>query len=112
MEQTYSNLTRFRQAREMAGLSPEQAAKYLGFSLTELLEIESGALEISEEKTQELALFYEVDFEWLKSKSADTNIAFLGDLQIAPRELEKIKPEELPKLLQILLAIRSRAKDR
>lgn len=112
MELTYSNLTRFRQAREMAGLSPEQAAKYLGFSLNELLEIESGAVEVNEEEAQKLALFYEVDFQWLKSSSADTDIAFLGDLQIAPRELEKIKAEELPKLLQILVAIRNKAKDK
>jgi len=32
----------------------------------------------------------------VKSKASHTDIAFLGDLQIAPRELEKIKPEELP----------------
>jgi transcriptional regulator with XRE-family HTH domain len=112
MKQNNANLNRFREARELAGLSVEQAAKYLSFSLFDLLRIESGEIEMSEEKIRELALFYEVDFEWLKSKTFNTNVVYLGDLQIAPRELEKIRPEELPKLLQILTAIRNMAKDK
>jgi len=68
MVRNNANLTRFREAREMAGLSPEQAARYLSFSLSELLQIEYGEIEISDEKIQKLASFYEVDFGWLKVK--------------------------------------------
>ena len=100
--------TRFQEAREMAGLSVGQAAQLLSFSLYELIEVESGKLAISNEQIKRLALFYEVDFEWLSGEELDDGEFCLGDLQIAPRDLEKIKPEELPKLLKILSAIRNR----
>lgn len=108
MEHNKTNPTRFQEAREMAGISAEQAAKYLSFPLSDLLKIESGQIDISDEVIQRLAIFYEVDYEWLRSRTSNTHLPFLGDLPIAPRELEKISPEELPKLLQILVAIRHR----
>lgn len=110
MKENPMNSNRFREAREMAGLSAGQAAKYLNFALSDLLKIETGEIKVSDDQMQKLASFYEVDLDWLKDDNLDSNVTYLGNLQIAPRELEKIKPEELPKLLQILSAIKNRRK--
>ena len=104
------NLNRFREAREMAGLSAGQAAKHLNLSLPYLLKIEAGELDVADGQIQKLALLYELDLDWLKGEISDSDGTYLGSLQIAPRDLEKIKPGELPKLLQILSAIKNRRK--
>lgn len=108
MKENPINSSRFREAREMSGLSAGQAAKYLNLSLTDLLRIETGELDLGIDQIQKLASLYEVDLDWLSGDASNSNITYLGNLQIAPRELEKIKPEELPKLIQILSAIKNR----
>jgi transcriptional regulator with XRE-family HTH domain len=112
MKQETMLINRFREAREIAGLSIFQAAKKLGFSVEDLLEIEHGDLKITGEEVKRLASFYEVGSEWLTGETLDDLTIFEGNWQIAPRDLEKIKPNELPKLLQILIAIKERKTDK
>lgn len=97
---------RFREAREIAGLSLAQAAKHLGIRTIELIEIELGKQMVNSEQIKELAAFYEVNPDWLSGETTVVLTMFGDQWQVAPRDLEKLPPEELPKLLQVLAAIK------
>lgn len=95
--------TRLRLARENAGLSQGQVAKILGLHRPSISEVEAGRRKVSTEELVELARIYGVSVSWLagaESKGDDPRI------ELAARELAKLKPEDLDRLLQLLSTMR------
>lgn len=93
---------RLKEAREMAGLSQAQAAEKLNLQRPAISEIESGKRRVSAEELIQFSDLYKVDASWLllrdDENDANTNI----QLKFAARELSKLKPEEVKKLLHVL----------
>ena len=98
--------SRLKQAREAAGLSQGQVARLLNLHRPTITEIENGNRKVSAE---ELALFantYDVSPTWLLGLTA-TNITIDDPrLQLAAREMGKLKEADLERLLTMLASMR------
>ena len=97
--------SRLRTAREMAGLSQGQVAKLLGLHRPSVSEMEAGRRRVSADELSRLTEIYCVDMEWLagaepKSEQDDERIRF------AARQLAKLKPDDLEKIMNLLSALR------
>ncbi len=98
-----ANATRLRLARENAGLSQGQVAKMLGLNRPSISEAEAGRRKVSTKELVELARIYDVDIAWLagsETKEDDPRI------ELAARELAKLRSEDLDRLLQLLSSMR------
>lgn len=98
--------TRIREARKMAGLSQAQVAKMLDLPRPSVTEMESGNRKVSAEEISVLADLYEVSSSWLLGEGAIRVDAHDDKLQLAARELDKLKPDDLDRLLTLLAARR------
>ena len=97
---------RIREARRMAGLSQGQVAKMLGLQRPSVTEIESGNRAVSAEELAKLAEVFEVSTSWLLGEGAERVDAQDDKLQLAARELKKLKPKDLERLMTILASLR------
>lgn len=94
---------RLRTAREHAGLSQGQVAKLLGMHRPTVSEIEANRRKVSAEELSDFARIYEVSVSWLTSSAEDE----VDDrVRLAARDLSKLKPEDLEKVLRLLATIR------
>ncbi len=98
---------RIREARKMAGLSQAQVAKILGIHRPSVSEIEAGNRSVSAEEMAKLAEIFDVSMSWLIGEGAEKVDVRDNKLQLAARELQKLKPEDLDRLLTILASMRS-----
>jgi transcriptional regulator with XRE-family HTH domain len=98
--------SRIREARKMAGLSQAQVAQMLGLHRPSISEIEAGNRSVSAEEISKLAQVYEVSVSWLLGEGAEKVDVHDDRLQLAARELEKLKPEDLDRLLKLLASTR------
>jgi transcriptional regulator with XRE-family HTH domain len=98
---------RLREARKMAGLSQGQVAKMLGLHRPSVTEIESGNRRVSADEISRFAEIFDVSVAWLLGDAADTIDANDPRLELAARELTKLKPNDLERLLKLLAAMRS-----
>jgi transcriptional regulator with XRE-family HTH domain len=103
---------RLREARKLAGLSQGQVAKLLGLHRPSVSEMEAGNRRVSSEELLQLAELYDVSVAWLLGEAADTLDASDPKLQLAARELSKLKPEDLERLLKLLAAMRDEVPDK
>ena len=96
---------RLRMAREMAGLSQGQVAKRLGLHRPSVSEMEAGRRRVSADELAELADLYVVDLSWLVGGEpvADEHQA---RVELAARELSKLREEDLDRVLKVLSALR------
>lgn len=96
---------RLRMAREMAGLSQGQVAKKLGLHRPSVSEMEAGRRRVSAEELAKLADLYVVDLSWLAGGEpvADEHQA---RVELAARELSKLREEDLDRVLKVLSALR------
>jgi transcriptional regulator with XRE-family HTH domain len=97
---------RLREARKLAGLSQGHAAKMLGLHRPSVSEIEAGNRRVSADELSRLAELYDVGVAWLLGEVPDIIDAADPKLQLAARELSKLKPEDLELLLKLLAAMR------
>jgi transcriptional regulator with XRE-family HTH domain len=97
---------RIREARKLAGLSQGQVAKILGLHRPSVSEAEAGNRNVSAEELVKLAGIYKVSVAWLAGEGADKADPHDEKVQLAARELQKLKPEDLDRLLTILAAMR------
>jgi transcriptional regulator with XRE-family HTH domain len=97
---------RVREARRMSGLSQGQVAKMLGLQRPSVTEMEAGNRGVSAEELAKLAEVYDVSVSWLLGEGAERSDAKDARLQLAARELTKLKPEDLDRLMAILAALR------
>src|SRR4051794_34630206 len=91
---------RLRLARERAGLTQGQVAKILGLHRPSISEIEAGRRSVSAEELDLLAETYGVSVGWLTE--SDTVDPLRDRLELAARELSKLKPDDLERVLQLL----------
>lgn len=99
--------SRIREARRMAGLSQAQVAQILGLHRPSISEIEAGNRNVSAEEIAQLAEMFDVKASWLLGEDADKVDIYDNKLQLAARELQKLKPEDLDRLLTILASMRT-----
>lgn len=90
---------RLKDARIQSGLSQENASKLIGMQRPTISEIEAGRRKVSAEEVIKFSELYAVNPSWLlleEKESHDANFMF------AARELEKLNPDEIKKLIDIL----------
>ena len=95
--------SRLRAARERAGLSQAQVARLLGAQRPTISEIEAGRRKVGAEEVGRLADIYNVSVSWLlnaRSEVADPMV------ELAARELAKLKREDLDTVLGLLKTLR------
>ena len=100
--------TRLRVARELAGLSQGQVAKLLEMHRPSISEAEAGRRRVSAEELAELARIYGVGVSWLAGEEVESGDRERDRIELAARELTKLKPEDRGRLFQLFAALRYR----
>lgn len=98
--------SRIRDARKMAGLSQAQVAKILGLQRPSISEMESGNRRVAAEEITKLAELYDVSSSWLLGEGVEKVDARDNKLQLAARELQKLKSDDLDRLLTLLASLK------
>lgn len=98
---------RLKEARKLAGLSQGQVAKMLGLHRPSISEMEAANRRVSADELAQLAEVYDVSVAWLLGEAPETLEVQDPRLELAARELSKLKPEDLESLLKLLAAMRS-----
>ena len=98
---------RLKEARKLAGLSQGHVAKILGLHRPSVSEMEAGNRRVSADELARLAEIYDVSVAWLLGEAPETLDAQDPRLELAARELTKLKPDDLERLLKLLAAMRS-----
>jgi transcriptional regulator with XRE-family HTH domain len=98
---------RLREARKLAGLSQGYVAKILGLHRPSVSEMEAGNRRVSADEIARLAELYDVGVAWLIGEAPETIDAQDPRFELAARELTKLKPDDLERLLKLLAAMRS-----
>lgn len=99
--------TRLREARKVAGLSQGQVARLLAMHRPTISEIEAGNRGVSAEELTKFAETYDVTVSWLLGESSEQLETDDPRLQLAARELSKLKPDDLERLLRLLASMRN-----
>ncbi len=102
---------RLREARKMAGLSQGQVAKMLDMHRPTISEIEAGNRRVSAEELSRFAERYDVTISWLLAETAEQLDTDDPRLQLAARELSKLKPEDLGRLMRLFASMRNSDSD-
>ena len=97
---------RLKEARKLAGLSQGHVAKMLGLHRPSVTEMEAGNRRVSADELARLAQIYDVNVAWLLGEAPETLDAQDPRLELAARELAKLQPDDLERLLKLLAAIR------
>lgn len=97
---------RVREARKAAGLSQGQVARLLGMQRPSISEMEAGHRRVSGDEIVRLAELFDVSPTWLLGEGAVRADPHDARLQLAARELGKLKPEDLERLLALLASMR------
>lgn len=97
---------RLRAAREMAGLSQGQVARMLKIHRPSVTESEAGRRGVSAEEIAQLAKIYDVSVAWLLGERGGILDAHDDRIQLAARELRKLNPKDLERLLYVLSSLR------
>jgi len=100
---------RLRAAREQAGLSQGQIAKLMKMHRPTVSEIEAGRRRVSAEELARFAQAYDVSVGWLTGEANGEDDAPDARVQLAARELSKLKREDLDKVLHLLASLRDDA---
>jgi transcriptional regulator with XRE-family HTH domain len=100
---------RARIARENAGLSQGQAAKKLGIARSSLTAAEAGNRKISAAGLGQLASIYGVGVAWLACAESEAD-PDRDRIELAARELARLKREDLENVLQLVRSIRSKGR--
>jgi transcriptional regulator with XRE-family HTH domain len=95
--------TRLRAAREEAGLSQGQVAKLLGLPRPSISELEAGRRRVSAEELTRLAEIYNVSTSWLMNDDSEVPDP---TIELAARELAKLRTEDLDTVLSVLRRFR------
>ena len=97
---------RLKEARRLAGISQGHVAKMLGLHRPSISEMEAGNRRTSADELVRLAQIYDVSVVWLLGEAPEMIDAQDPRLELAARELAKLKPEDLERLLKLLAAMR------
>jgi transcriptional regulator with XRE-family HTH domain len=98
---------RLKEARKLAGVSQGHVAKIIGLHRPSISEIEAGNRRVSAHELARFAEIYDVGVAWLLGEAPETLDGHDPRLALAARELSKLKPDDLDRLLKLLAAMRS-----
>ncbi|MBT1159636.1 helix-turn-helix transcriptional regulator [Aminobacter anthyllidis] len=98
---------RLKEARRLSGLSQGQVAQQMNLHRPSVSEIEAGNRRVSAEELSHFAKIYDVSVAYLVGDAPDTLAVNDPRLQLAARELQKLSPDSLNKLLKALAALRA-----
>ena len=101
---------RLRLAREQAGLSQGQVARMLSKHRPTISEIEAGRRRVTAEEIGIFADIYEVSTSWLLGREGESS-EVNDRVQLAARELAKLRSEDLDRVMTLLASIRSTSDD-
>lgn len=93
-------------ARKQAGLSQGQVAKIMGLHRPTISEIEAGRRNVVGVEFAKFAEIYGVGTDWLAGSGAEQDDANNDRILLAARELAKLNPDDLTKVLGLLKALR------
>jgi transcriptional regulator with XRE-family HTH domain len=99
---------RLRAAREHAGLSQGQVAKRLGFQRPTISEIEAARRKVAVEELSRFAQIYDVSVSWVTNGDSEVPDPAV---ELAARELAKLKKDDLDNVLQLLRTLRKKGND-
>lgn len=97
---------RLRVAREQAGLSQGQVAKLMGWHRPTVSQLESGQRRVKAEELNALATHYRVSVSWLAKSGEPADDAVDPKLELAAKELGRLRPEDLQRVIKLLTAIK------
>jgi transcriptional regulator with XRE-family HTH domain len=97
---------RLRLARERAGLSQGQIAKIMDYHRPTISEIEAGRRKVTSDELSAFAQHYGVTVSWLLRENEDVDPI----VELAARELGKLKKADLERILNLLKSLQ-KAKD-
>jgi transcriptional regulator with XRE-family HTH domain len=98
--------SRLALARKQAGLSQAQVAKMLNLHRPSITEAEAGRRNVTATEMAKLAEIYGVSVDWLACTDTDSTDETKDRIQLAARELAKLKKEDLEKVLGLLSALK------
>jgi transcriptional regulator with XRE-family HTH domain len=93
-------------ARKQAGLTQGQVATLLQLHRPTISEIEAGRRNITGPELAKLADIYGVSASWLACSHVEEPDANTDRIHLAARELAKLAPDDLSKVLDLLKALR------
>lgn len=99
--------SRLKEARRLAGLSQDQVAKMINIPRPSVSEFESGNRRVSADELTSLCEIYDVSTDWVVGNSASTISKDDPRLELAARELSKLKDDDLDRLLKVMAAMRT-----
>jgi transcriptional regulator with XRE-family HTH domain len=105
VERRRATAARLREARRLSGLSQGQAAKQMNMHRPTVSEVEAGNRRVTVEELTRFATLYDVSVAYLTGESPDSISLDDPRLQLAARELQKLPPDSLKKLLEALAAL-------
>ncbi len=105
IEQRNAIASRLRLARERAGLSQGQVAKLVEMHRPSVSEIEAGRRSVAAEELTKFANIYSVTVGWLTGEPCDPAT---DRMELAARELSKLKPGDVDLLMDLLTSLRSK----
>jgi transcriptional regulator with XRE-family HTH domain len=97
---------RIREARKLSGLSQGQVAQMLGLHRPAVTEVEAANRRVSAQELARMAEIFDVSVAWLLGNTADSLSVDDPRLQLAARELSKLKADDLDRVLRLLAAMR------
>ncbi len=98
---------RLRAAREQAGLSQAQVAAMLKLHRPTISQIEAGERNLRPSEITQLAKLYGVKDSWILAGDTASGTSSDPRIELAARELGKLKKQDLDKLLALLSTLRS-----
>lgn len=98
---------RLRESRKAAGLSQGQVARLLQMHRPTVSEIEAANRRVSAEELVKFAETYDVTVSWLLGETSEQLEVDDPRLQLAARELSKLKSDDLDRLLRLLASMRN-----
>ncbi len=99
--------SRFRMAREQAGLSQGQVARRLGWHRPTISGIEAGNRSVALEEVPLFVELYGVSASWLLCEEDEEQSDREAQIALAARGLKSISEGELASLLQLLRTLRT-----
>ena len=98
---------RIKEARLGAGLSQGQVAQLMELHRPSVTEMETSNRKVSADEIRRLANIFDVSPSYLLGESPDMLAVDDPKIQLAARELQKLEPEALDKLLHALAMFRN-----
>lgn len=98
--------SRLRWAREQAGLSQGQVALRMGMHRPTVSQIEAGERNVRADEIGRFAELYGVNQDWLIRGDSSLQGEHDPRIQLAARELSKLKQEDLDSILRLIQVLR------